>query len=35
VHQYALKWGGRRLSASASSKVFQTAGDEEEMIKRV
>jgi len=29
MQQHALKWGGRRVSASTSSKVFQTAGEED------
>jgi hypothetical protein len=32
--QHALKWGGKRESASTSTKVFQTAGNEEENDKR-
>ena len=32
--QHALKWGGRSESASTSTKVFQTAGDEEREDKR-
>jgi hypothetical protein len=35
MQQNALKWGERRESASTSCRVFQTAGDEEKMIKRV
>jgi hypothetical protein len=27
MQQHALKWGGRRESASTSSRVFQTAGE--------
>lgn len=32
--QHPLKWGGRRESASTSTKVSQRAGDEEENDKR-
>jgi hypothetical protein len=32
--QHAQKWGGRRESASTSTKVFQVAKDEEENDKR-
>ena len=35
MQQNAQKWGERRESASTSFRVFQTAGDEEKMIKRV
>lgn len=28
MQQHALKWGGRRESASTSSRVFQTGGEE-------
>jgi hypothetical protein len=35
MQQYVLEWGGRRESASISSRVFQTARDEEEKVNRV
>jgi hypothetical protein len=35
MQQNALKWGERSESASTSCRVFQTAEDEEKMIKGV
>jgi hypothetical protein len=35
MQQNVLQWVERRESASTPCRVFQTAGDEEKMIKRV